>query len=615
MITANLSGNDNLDFQSGFEEGEEKRLGKRLRNRKALMEIANSAADQGKVLGVDEWASQVNELLGPSAFLSTTAPSQDALNVMLAEQNKRAATVAEKKRREQFASDQQEKSAILADVHDQYLAGKTPAETLQYAQERYGQELLGRLNLNFDQEQQKALFKATTEAKEQGAKLFSTVEEASDFVKQNDWLPQVKKDSLLAGAQLAQTQNESLVMKEALNRGGTMGWIDNEVERESMRNTIRTLLPKASKEYEEQLLNKALSAARSANQNIVTSNQTKWNDEVRRAEAVAAPQNDRVMLEMEEKDKAFRQQTSSSLSKAFASVIDRQTAEAETYVSKGKPVKGVGVDPEKAMVISNGLRTHVFESTADFIAAVKSGDKDKIRAVMAAATPIEQHLAKADALGRLITGSFNTVGDAVAALQQSGLGISKESAAKLGREIKLQRAIAADAAKSENKPKSYSGWGGGMDGDPFGLAPQGNTFDSSKSKIAQAAALNASDMETKFIKQSAGDIKGMREALRQNGRVGATPEDLQQYEFGIAMDRARALLSGMGVNDKDAEISMARRILAEAGPSISLTRQPSAAERLQGMTDERRKQYQLNPQTGALPGASLSSPRLNQSFR
>ncbi len=138
----------------------QKRQNSRLANRKAMMELLDMQAAQGINVGVDDAARMARDTLGVGAYLNSTAPSTDMLGHMTKQYNDKAAQVQEQRRIAKFKTDNEEKGVILGDVHDQYLSGKSPVEVLQYAQDRYGSELLGRLNLNFDQEQQKALWKA-----------------------------------------------------------------------------------------------------------------------------------------------------------------------------------------------------------------------------------------------------------------------------------------------------------------------------------------------------------------------------------------------------------------------------------------------------------------------
>lgn len=602
-----------LSFFSGMDDQAEKISARRLRNRDALMKLLDEEAAQGKTVGIEEAAALSKSILGPQEWLNNNAPSQEVLTRMTSAQNAKAAQTAEERRRAQFKANKEEADVVTADIQEQFAGGKTPVQVMQYAQERFGPEVLKRLNLDWDKEQQKALYKVQTEGTDQGAR-FSTLDEAKEFVKTNSFLPQAKKDAILSGAEMSQARNEAAIMREARTMGATLGFMDNDNTREEFRAIVRSTMPRASKEYEDAVVNRAMAAAKGANQTALTARQTSDARAVAQAESLAAPGNDARIIQMEEADKQARLAYGQTLTKRLDDAITRQTGIAETYFSKGKASKNMGVSDEQARTISNTLRTHMIDDVNGLVEVVKKDDPKELQAFLAGQMTINDYATRTQGLAKLATGDFKTPQDAIMVMQSSGIGMSPETVRSIGKEIKANAAIVKKPAQGATVGEII--WDGfRLAGQTLAGTPEAYKPTQSGMQMQEVAKARMDQLQKGFVREAAADIKGMREALQTNGRLGIAGENLQQYEFGLAMDRARILMEGMGSNDKDQQIELAQQILAAAGASPTLVRQPTPAERLKDQQTKRREEQFLSTGTGVQTGAPLPSTRLNQSFR
>lgn len=592
------------DFQDGMRSQEKENKASRLANRESFMKISKEMSDQGQTMSVEDWAAASKDILGPAAWLSVNNPSQQAMELMQSQQTAAAERTAEVRRREQFKADTEEKNTILADVHDQFLSGKTPAETQQYAMGRYGPDLLGRLNLNFDQEHQKAIFEAQAEGRKQGALMYQTVDEAKSALDKQDWMPQVKKDALIAGAQANQSATEALVTKEAISRGG-LGWIGNEADQVGLRSAIRTLVPTASKEYEEKLLQQAMQTAKAAAQNAVTAKHTENQIAIQTDLSKNGITQMEKWLALDQSEQQERQKMAATLMQQFSSAEASQAAMAAGMEDKAKVPKGA--DPAVYSRAAGGLRSYIFDNPMEYVDAVLTKNSAKEKELIANAKPISERRAVVSALANIVTGKFSSVEELAGVVKQSKLFGSKESIAAVGKAIKENDDIANKVVETPGK-RPYSGWSSGMiEGDPFGLVD--SNLAPSGSEIRQTAQQSADSMRRGFITKAADEIKGFRDAVRSNTHVGATAEQMKAIEEGMARDKARALLKGMGVVNPIMETEFVLKIMEAAGDSQALTRTPYYSEQYKEGVKNIRQSYLLTPGTATLPGAAVPSPR------
>jgi hypothetical protein len=121
--------------QKGFDDEQERGRKLRSENRKALLEISDLAAKEGRTVGVDEWFSIVNDQIGMDGTLYNYAPANTVLESMRNNANQRAQVVQQQQRFDQFKRETDMDQMIDKTVSDMTRQGKSEAEiTAQIAQ-------------------------------------------------------------------------------------------------------------------------------------------------------------------------------------------------------------------------------------------------------------------------------------------------------------------------------------------------------------------------------------------------------------------------------------------------------------------------------------------------
>jgi hypothetical protein len=602
-----LPTNEAADFYSGFDQEDNNLRSKRLANRDAFMKYADQMSANGKTMGVDDWAALSKDILGPGAWMNVTNPSEQAMTQMASQQAASAQQKAEEIRRSQFKSDQEEKASILSDIHDQATSGKTPAELVQYAQDRYGPDLMNKLNLNFDAEHQKANFEAQTAGFQHGKSMYQTVDDAKAALDGQDWMPQVKKDSIIAGAQANQQVLESKILDLGRARG-TTGFLNNEIDQVALRDGIRQLFPNASKDQEDAYLKMATQAAVQSKQAADATNTEAVTQKTRLSIAENAPQEQMKIVAMREAEDATRAAAEKATTQQLMGGVDRQRVMAQEIAKMG--TKATDVDKE----VEAGLQTFVFADPSAYENAVRSKNRALVESIKKESPTIADVTARAESLGKLMRYDFRGDGNrALDAVANSGLGASSQQIQNMGLEIKKQTAIAEQSPTlslfQRNPRATYLGKYGPVSKT---LPSSGATADIQKTAQQQVDHLNQS-----FIDGVATEVSQLRTVLQTNTTIGMKSEDLASREEGMVRQRVRSLLKGMGLgadNDRKSyaiEQGMVNKILAKAGTAPTLTAIPSRVDAYVTGVYNSRLDAAGMPQTNGtvIPGSALPSPR------
>jgi hypothetical protein len=567
MVTELMQSGSEVSFIQGMDQQEKSNRTDRLANLEAFRKFGADAAAEGNVLSTEQWASMSQNILGRDSWLSSTSPSADAIGMLQQNQAKSAQQTAEVRRREQFKADDAEEKSAFEAAQAHFAGGlDDPVKVLDQLNLRYSPEVIAKLKPKLERARQLAMYSSEKEGLEYGKK-FNSVAEAEEFVKANQHLSKYTAEGMVSSAR---ANEEALVAKvtAAAATQGTTGWRGDEDDTAGMMAIIDTAMPRASAEAKYTMLKSALKTAQASHLNKVASEHESDARTIRTNNANNATASTLTVMKMESEDAAKRQADAKRYSD-----IALQTREGQKLVIDKLPKK---LKPDHALEVSTAFATYAFKDPLAYAMAVQDGDEKTKTELLRAATPMSVLSARADAIGRLVTGNFRSAGEAAEMFQQSALGVSEASAISAGKIIQVQSDISNSGKSAE---------------------------------VTQTAKRTALVSRQGFITDAAADIKGFRDAVQSNTHIGAEAGDMQQHEFGIAMQRARWLSAGMRGATKQSEVELAQEIMRQAGPSSSYTRTPYPAERFQTELEHQRGVAGLDQRTGWLPGAGVPSPR------
>ncbi len=604
MLNYDLPILSDIGIMKGFDDAVEDTRSKRLRNYEAMQKISKDFTDAGQEMSVEQWAEVSKNVLGPGAWLNNTAPSAATVEVLMANQKKAAANKAELMRREQVKADLEQRKIMESQALDAFAAGASTEDTYAQLVQTHGQEWADKLRPNLQRMQQKAEHDTTMTGVDFGSKMFNTTEEAQDYIANKGMhLTQWEKNGLLRGAESNQRKIEADIVKMATEQGNSTGWLDNADSEKQMRVAIRALVPNASKEYEERMVKSAMDTARAVSLKVVNQKQVDTVQAARQASATNAEQSARVITEMEIAEENRRKAEAAAIAKQYEVQIETQLRRADDLGKK--PVKG---KERESAEVASALSTHVFDNPEAYVTAVMNGDTETANALIAVAVPVAEHRAKAEAMGNIIRGKFKNAGEVTVSLKNAGFGMSSNTIQRFATELKRQENVANSGGRTVGRSEPVYDELGNVVGFETGYAGP------SDNKMSEAAKQNAAGIRSNFVKSVAVEIKGVREAIRQNTHINATKEEMEENERSVALDRATRLATSMGVSDPAFIQKLVSDIMLEAGATRGYEAEPTPTERFVTRRNTILNDLGVNRDTAVQPGAVLPSPRLTRNF-
>lgn len=578
MLNYDLLVTDKTDTINGFDQAQEDGISKRLKNRKALMEIADEYSKRGVALDDEAWAKETRGILGPAAFLSTTTPSADALAAMRTSQNAAADEQKEKLRREQFNADIKESNDMATYAGELMSGGDDPVEAYDKLIQRFGAERASKIKDKLGTIKGKAEFNGMREGMEIGKAMIES--EAEEYIKANPFLTEAQKGGIRKASQSNTSSMTSEVMKMAESIGMSGGYTGNEIDSTSFRDMIKTKFPQATPEMIDELQKKAITTAERAAQqfvNITNNTQKKF------ASETIARQDGEMFLKaigQEQDEKKTRAARAAEYArggdeaiKAQASLIERVNGNKKTGAA---PLVS---DPAQRGLMNEYLTTHHVTDFEGLRAAVESGDSKKIKAVVAGFEPMPIYQERVRTAGMIANMQFPNV----SALYQRGasLGGSDEEVKKLGKQYQNNLTINNTSEYEDYSEPEFDSMG-----NVVGSVVKQRVSRGDKSEQANAARDTAEKTRLTTVDSAVMTIKGLREAAMINESIDANPDEVAAEEMKLAQRIARNFTIGAGLQEGTpgftaASDAMMRDILQKAGVSTGLVRAKTAADKIE----------------------------------
>lgn len=594
MINFDLPTLDETNFQTGAREQEDANVGRRLRNRKALMEVADGFAAQGKEMSMEDWATASKDILGPAAFLSTTTPSRDAIGVMMKEQSAKAAQTAELRRRDQFNADIKESQDMASFAAEMYLQGDDDISVYTKGVERFGKDRFDKIKDKLGNLKMKAGFDGLRTGMEVGRTMMT--DDAERYLQENQFLPKATQDGIRKSAQANQAQAEAAIMQLADQIGASGGYEGNVLEQENLRDTIKARYPNMSAEAVDAVHKKAVQAAEAARQRMVAGTDYKLGAEARKYAQQIDPQLFSSALQADEAERQRRAREAQTFAQSSMSPLQEQQAQlGNIYGDKkaGKPA--MFKDASKAAEMANYAGTYRIPA-GDFDtlrAAIEDGDKKKVRELVAGLEPMAVFRARVETGAKLATApfdnatSFYAVGETLGQADEEITTIGKKYASNMDVYSKNAK-LATTKPKANQYQSSGSGAIAGISGAVAGFADGVNSFFGNEpvADVAMSSKNAAETLRKGLVDHTVSRIASLREAATINGSFSASAEQIREQEMQIARGVARRFVEGTGLKPGSEGFRLAIEQLAteisqKAGAPQPVNRKATVADRIE----------------------------------
>jgi hypothetical protein len=611
-----------LDAVQGIDEREKRAVenkNTRLANRKALMEIAQSMSDQGQTMGMEDFAKATSDLLGPAAFLSSTAPSQDMLSQLMKQQNAAAAQKAEMIRRDQFRADAEESKTMEDFASGLLVGGADDVSTYEQLVQRFGADRVEKIKNKLPTIKNKALFEAENQGKLFGKDML--VDEATEYVKGKDFLPEPTRQAIIKTATANSAAAEKAVLASAEQMGMSGGFTDSANDSSALRNLITTSYPGMGIDAVEQLHNKALQIARAASERKVVSTDYDLGSKARATSMAADSQLYQSVIGLEEKDRQAREQSRQQFSATNSSPLQEQASQLALVVGdpKKKQAPLFGKDDAKTGTMTSIVQGYVVPPARfeELRKAVDDGDSKKIREITATFDTTSAFRSRVEDMGRLTSMQFTGAKEFYTSLPSDRETL--EAFRKRGREFSDNMQVFNSGGVVKTGPR-YAGGNpraavssGGATGNPrtdaYNRSSQSTTTSGYDSPTRMASRAAADTLKSGIVQNISSRIIAMREAANINGSFSASPEEIAANERAIVSSFAGQFLEGTGLSRtspayKAAVDEMAAAVSENVGPATGVTRRKTAADMLQDYRNSTANNLMLSP-NGRAPYGSI----------
>lgn len=521
----------------GDNKERERREKSRAANRKALQELADQAAAQGRQLSIEEWAQMVQSTVGSEGMLYGYAPTAQAIEQIRQTQNMAA---EQKKREQQFAEferKRKEDTSIDQQIEELVRSGKGNEEIVAEIAQNYGdpaiaQRVLPRLNGARSRVNQKDVVTGT----QIGGTLMSE-DEVDNYLKENSYASETHKAAV---KQASQRARETELRRIAYD---VSPYFQTPEQEALIRQKVRENLPEALRQsanadkYVEQVMT-IVKGRRAEAQGLDTRNVAVAGAT---AQQQAIPQDVRVTAELEAKERA---ETEAAKREAIALFEKQRNADKEgvtklfdkIVTDKNTPSKV----KEAAATARDAMLTYSFPNEQEIMQFVMEGDVDGVK----------KAIARGQRLGAVSRESLIEVHQNRALIQR-GIGFS------------------------ENMDENYSRRFGIYDRTQLpALREMGMVL----SKLKEQGPGKAADLQAAaqaIAAQIADNVKQTRTDLDASGRFSASPEQLAQME-AAAVRRTLATLRAGGAPTEVVN-AIEEAVIAQIGqaPGIKGTPRPS----------------------------------------
>jgi hypothetical protein len=581
--------------QNAFDKRSEDIQSTRLKNRDALMKIYDEAASRGVSLSMEDMAQQAQQILGPTSWLYSTAPSVDVMNQMNASQNALANQTKEKIRREQFSTDIKESKDMEGFVSELAMTGKTADEIHANGFEQFGDRFT-KIAPNVTRIMDKASFQAMNEGAATAKNFGLMTDDAEDFIEQNkSHLSESMINGIRKTAQSNQSMAEDKIMQAARGLADKGGWANTADDAQNIRNLITSAYPSMKPETTEKIYQKAMDAAKVS---AGTKAQADGNARMMKASEFAAQQAGQMELnaisleqrELEGRDAraaAYRNQAKDAVdnSKLQLALID-----GVDPTSRKPTGKALITDPTERSQAAAIVQSYRVDNAEELVNVIKTGDQKRIRQYIAGLQPMAVYIDRVNQSASLTTAPMTSYAEFLG--RASGMGATDSAIMGMGKQYKedidtLLKSNANSTALVEKVEQSdgIEASAYALSTPMFGSRPKAAVTSGTENEMAMATTKAAETRINGMMSVGSSQIKAFREMASINQSFSAAPEQMLEQERLMALKMAKSFLSGAGYTPDskaygESAEAMADQILRGAGDPMHITRRVTAADRI-----------------------------------
>jgi len=607
-----------------FDDQTETLRNRRLANREAMLKVENAMAANGQKIGsVEDWLTLAQQTLGNSAFLNSGAPSVDAVNVILANQNKAAAAAAEKARREQFKADEEERASVEQMIKARFANGDDPVSVYDQAQKLYGVDAVNKLQPNFKFMKSEAERDGINRGIQYGNTMLEDVDAFNEFKQNNPSVPKFELLGMQRAAENKELKRKADIEAIAANVGST-GPITADAAEFEIRSRITPLFGNnANAAKVEKHVKSAVQVALAASQRKLIASQQDTTEAIRKSIGQNYAQEQQYIYKLDEIE---RERLAALAEKRKKDVLDVQARNvAVVEAALGKTEKASEEVKKKKAEILSAMNSFAFTSGDAnlYIDAIMNNDVKEAAKIKARAVPIEVYKEQVDGVTGIITSAhkFTDVNDAFNKLTR--LGMSAQDISSIGREYAKNAALVKDvpAQKTPQKKKSQSSFATdfisafGATSSPYDVMLDDSSVSASvglpsiADETSATAKMTMDSLLNGFKANVVAFIGDAVDALDSNGSVAADQEQLLAFAKRTATERAAAFVSGLGLSKEEAAKrteQIATEILNATPAHAPISKKMSPADMFRKTIEDRNAKL-LMPQ-GSVPNAPQAYP-------
>ena len=511
-----------------------------------------------------------------------------------------------------------ESKTISEDAKGLLLSGMSEVEVDAELRSRYGEDRTKKLRPQLGRIFGQAQHEAMGNGIKMGESRFQDEDEAKAYVAANPWMAKAEAEGVVTGAANRWSKTEREIMAEASKMGSTGGWTGTANDTLMAQNYLSTVAPGLPPEKVAALTKRFVEVASSSAQQSERASDYKMTQEARAYDAKNYPAVQEKALQLEATDQANRDKDAAARRQMYVAPWQQQQELVKALSNPKHPQAKFGAVPL--------LQSHYFQDTSALMAALdpENGDPKEVARLKARAIPIDQYLAKADALASVVSGAQTYGGVSGLYTRMAQFGADEATIMGAGKEVRVLKDLQASGVPSQAVASTQDRFANTTELDrarersgqslanPFGTpgAPRSVMSVEGQEAAGKQTAYQVAESKVRsdFVADSAEYLKEVRQAVVTNGRVAATPEQIKAEELKVATRRATAFVKGMGLTGAVAQSAVQEfttQIMQSVGDAEGLSVRPGFGDMFRQANERILNQRGLPEGTGRTPPGAL----------
>lgn len=372
-------------MQAGFDGEEKRREESRLQKRKALQELADQAASQGKQLDPETWFQMAQDTIGAGALYGD-APSSAILEGVRANANAKAQQVAQKQKYDAALQQDDLDNRLRTKIGEMARSDSTETDIYEHVRDTYGDELAKRYKPRISAYMTQASVADEDTGMRLGGALQSS-EEAENYIKQRPGLSRSVQQGIRNQARMNEDRNDAAVSQVANKLASNGGFADDAATRDWVLSELPPALrwsPNAN-----EFVNRAMTAARGGSGVVQRQQDNAVTQAFRGAYAQSAPQAAATFTNFAVQE---RQQLEKNIAEATRKVQEFAADKVNRAIAPFGDISKIKDKGKQAIYAdaTDFLRQYDLpeEMRNEIVSAAASGDTNKLAALKQSALKV-----------------------------------------------------------------------------------------------------------------------------------------------------------------------------------------------------------------------------------